>query len=94
MNRYDYYTRCVNIDEQEWLIEELYYPEQEEDTDYDGYSYTPSYSNEYEEEDYGDEDTDYDGLYGEDEDGREYSQDEESSCGQYTSVPAGGGASA
>lgn len=27
MNRYDYYTRCVNIDEQEWMTEELYYPD-------------------------------------------------------------------
>ena len=30
MNRYDYYTRRVNMDEQEWLTEELYYPEQED----------------------------------------------------------------
>ncbi len=29
MNRYDYYTRCGCIDEQEWLTEELYYPEPE-----------------------------------------------------------------
>ena len=29
MNRYDYYTRCASIDEQEWLTEELYYPENE-----------------------------------------------------------------
>lgn len=31
MNRYDYYTRCVNFDEQEWLTEELYYPECDDD---------------------------------------------------------------
>lgn len=53
MNRYDYYTRCVNFDEQEWLIEELYYPEQEEYSSYDPYE--PSSSQEYTE--------DYDDYY-------------------------------
>lgn len=31
MNRYDYYTRHACFDEQEWLTEELYYPENDED---------------------------------------------------------------
>ena len=38
MNRYDYYTRCANIDEQEWLTEELYYPDGDDcgyDSDYE-----------------------------------------------------------
>ena len=63
MNRYDYYTRCVNIDEQEWLTEELYYPEQEEDSGYDPYN--SSCSSDY------DEDFDGDPFY------RSYEDDEE-----------------
>lgn len=64
----------MDIDDQEYLIQQLYYPEQEDDTGLD--RYTPSYSDEYDEEDYddyyyslfGDPDDDYDDLYDEDED--------------------------
>ena len=51
MNRYDYYTRCVNIDEQEWLTEELYYPEQEDTLNYSRYE--SRFAQEYETEAYG-----------------------------------------
>ena len=66
MNRYDYYTRRANFDEQEWLTEELYYPEQENDNSYG------RHTSSYEDEDY--EDYDYD-LY--DEDDLEYIYDDE-----------------
>ena len=71
MNRYDYYTRCVNFDEQEWLTEELYYPEPEEASDrnryvphscteytndFDDYYFYCLYDNEDEEIEYWDED--------------------------------------
>ena len=71
MNRYDYYTRRVNFDEQEWLTEELYYPEPEEDSgrsryvphscteytdDFDDYYFYCPYDDEEEEMDYLDED--------------------------------------
>lgn len=72
MNRYDYYTRRANFDEQEWLTEELCYPEQEDSRGHD--RYTPSYEEddeEYEECDYGLYDEDLEYMY-DDEDDPEY----------------------
>lgn len=69
MNRYDYYTRRANFDEQEWLTEELCYPEQEDNIVRD--RYTPSYEEddeEYEEYDYGLYDEDLEYMYDEEED--------------------------
>ncbi|MCI8401853.1 MAG: hypothetical protein HFI38_07160 [Lachnospiraceae bacterium] len=85
MNRYDYYTRCVNFDEQEWLTEELYYPEPEEYSGCD--QYEPSYSQEYI-EDYDDyyfcspydEEDDEDGA--DDKNRNEYEEDDQDSNGQ------------
>lgn len=76
MNRYDYYTRRANFDEQEWLTEELYYPEQEDAVSYGTHTrYTPSYED-YEDYDYGlynDEDPEY--MY-DDEDVPAYEYDD------------------
>ncbi len=72
MNRYDYYTRCVNFDEQEWLTEELYYPEEEE---YSGRSQYDPYSSQKYYEDYDDDYFDdlYDGeVENDDWDGEDY----------------------
>ena len=63
----------MDIDDQEYLIQQLYYPEQEDDTGLG--RYTPSYSNRYSEVDYddyysillGDPAGVYDDLYDEDE---------------------------
>lgn len=45
MNRYDYYTRCCNVDEQEWLTEELYYPEDDGCSAYSEGAYDETYGN-------------------------------------------------
>lgn len=64
MNRYDYYTRCANFDEQEWLTEELYYPER------DDYRYSSDYEDDH--RDYAWTDCD-----DEDEEAEEYGEAEE-----------------
>ena len=68
MNRYDYYTRCTNIDEQEWLTEELYYPEQE-DTSFPPYQPSSSYDVNY---DFYEEENEYAAYYGLLDDEEEY----------------------
>lgn len=86
MNRYDYYTRCVNFDEQEWLTEELYYPEPEEYSGRD--QYEPSYSQEYIEDyddyyfcsPYDEEDEDEDRA--DDKNRNEYEEDDQDNNGQ------------
>lgn len=46
MNRYDYYTRCADFDEQEWLTEELYYPDGDDHRCRSGYTDDyPGYGN-------------------------------------------------